>query len=423
VKPLVALLAVSAAVNIVLIGALVMRPASELPAGPRDGGESSRAVVGRAGSSTEVGVENASKLPPTVLRSALAKMDLPTEVVDALVLARIFAPFEARRREFFQETLKLPWWQSALVVTAGSRQKLFTTAQRKELRDLEASARDEALRLLGPQALDRDGAIAARHAFVAPEKAVLLDALLRDYDGFGDSLKEETGGLRTAADRERERFLAAERQRDLAALLAPEELERFDLRASPVAEQIQWRLGGFDPTEAEYRAVFAVHKAFAEQNPGPVSLEGRARRYDFSSVPEFNQQLRDALGDARLADWKRAGQSHFHALDRLAPELGISSETVKHVGALLSNTAARSWEIGENTTMTTAEKTTALAALSATARAEVTTKLGVAGTEKFLRDSVSWLNLMAAGNAITLLESGGISSRPVDRPTRPSLRK
>src|SRR5690606_11430524 len=100
------------------------------------------------------------------------------EVVEALVLTRIFARYEARRREFLAETRKAPWWKTAmLVVTGPTRDGLFTAEQQKELRDLEASARDETLRLLGPQALDPDGAIARRHAFVAPGKAVLLDAI------------------------------------------------------------------------------------------------------------------------------------------------------------------------------------------------------------------------------------------------------
>lgn len=57
------------------------------------------------------------------------------------------------------------------------------------------------------------------------------------------ALKDETGGLRSVSDRECENFLEAERQNDLAALLTPQELERFELRTSPVAERLQWRLG------------------------------------------------------------------------------------------------------------------------------------------------------------------------------------
>ena len=410
----------SLTVNAALLAVLLRREDNRLGgvACPPDGASAGVAQVSASATAMPW-----SALGPAALRTALHKTDLPREVVDALVLARIFARYEARRREFFAETLTAPWWQTAMVVVTGpTRDGLFTSAQRKELRDLEASARDEALRLLGPHALDPDGTIAGRHAFVAPEKAVLLDALLRDYQNISAALKDETGGLRTVADREREKFLEAERQHDLAALLTPQELERFELRTSPVAERLQWRLAGFDPTEAEYRAVFAVHKTFEEKNPGPVSVEGQVRRYDFSSVPEFNQQIREVLGDARFVDWKLAGQSHFRALTRLSPELGLAPETTKQIGALLSDTAARSWQIGENTALQVAEKRAALADMAAAARTEVTAKLGVAGAERYLRESVSWLELIATGNAVELRDAGGISYRPVDRPKRPPPR-
>ena len=417
-KPAALLLVGSLALNAVFLAGLVFRRSDAITL------SNTRAAVATAISAhpPSPALAETSKLAPGALRESLQQTNLPAEVVDALVLARIFSRYESRRREFFAETLKLPWWRSALIVTTGTRQSLFTPAQRKELRDLEASARDEALRVLGPHALDPDGSIALRHAFLAPEKAVLLDALLRDYENLGATLKEETGGLRTAADRERERFLETERRRDLAALLTPEELERFELRTSPIAQRLQWRLGGFEPTEVEYRAVLTVHKVFEQQNPGPVSLEGHARRYDFSEVPEFNQQIREALGEARFADWKLTGQAHYIALDRLAPQLGLSPETVRHVGVLLGNTAARSREIGESMAMTPSEKKTALAELAASTRAEVGERLGMAGAEKYLRESVSWLELIAKGNAVEPRESGGVSYRSVDRPARPAPR-
>lgn len=410
-------LAISLVANLALAWVLFFRPTSGAA-----GLSSERHAASKSPSPSLVSAGRVTDLAPAALRAALQQSALPPEVVNAVVLARIFSRYDARRREFLAESAKLPWWQAALMVTTGTRESLFTPAQRKELRELEATARGEALKLLGPQALDPEGTIAQRHAFVAPEKAVLLDALLRDYQALSATLKDETGGLRTAADRAQEKFLAAEQQRDLAALLSREERERYELRTSPIAARLQWRLAGFDPTEAEYRAVYAVHQTFAEQYASPVSLEGRARPYDFASMPEFQQQLREALGEARYDDWKLAAYPHVRALDRFVPELGLTPETVKQIGVLLRDTAARSWQVSENNAMESTAKRAALVELAAKARAEVTAKLGVAAAERYLRENASWLDSIATGTAINLLENGAMNYRLVDGPTRPPPR-
>ena len=418
-KALHVLLAGSLTLNAVLLAFLLTRRAgpSSDSIGPIDGSGSPAALESRSGKSTgnPAALTGAAllSLEPRALQQALQRQNLPPEVVEALVLARIHAQYDARRRELIREVMRRPWWE--VVASDLGRMSLLTPEQRQELRDLAAAACTAVLQHLGPQALDRDGAIAARHSFVEPQRAVLIDALLRDYADLDAALKEETRGIRTTADREREKFLAAERERDLAALLNPAEREIFELRTSPAVEPIRTRLMAFDPTEDEYRAVFAVHQEFNEKNPNTISADGSTLRRQLTAdrYPEYEQKIRDALGEERYADWVLSGQRYTQTLVQLAPELGLTTAGVKETAQLLRATSERSWAIAEDKGLNPQQKLSALTDLAARARSELAAKLGPAGSEAIWRD-IRWLDAIASGTAIQV-DGGTIRFRPVNR--------
>lgn len=348
---------------------------------------------------------------PEELFGALREAGFPRAAIDALVLAKIFSRYEERRRELVTAAMQRPWWET--VVADQTLLNLLTPAQRKELRDLEATARHEALRLLGPDALDPEGAIAFRHPFVSPGRAVLLDAVLHDYADLASELRDVTGGLRVAADRAREESLEVERQRDIAALLSPEEREIFALR-QPVG--MESRLQVFEPDEAEYRTLHALHLEFYAANPASVTLDApRSRRP--SEYPEFEAKVRETLGEERYRDWMLAGQQYTQQLARRAPDLGLDAAGVREIAAVLRATSERSWELAEVPNLTDVEKSVALVALAGEARAEITARLGTAAAGSFLRE-LGWLDTIEQGTAVRI--DGFAVSRKRVTLTRPA---
>jgi hypothetical protein len=356
---------------------------------------------------------------PDQLREQLRGSDLPANLVDQLIRARIYASLEERRRARVSQALKTapPWRLAAL---RSDRFSLLTPEQRKELRDLEIQARDETLRLLGPTQLDRDGLIAVKYGFVAPEKAVRLDALDRDYANLSTLAKEETRYLRTAVDKDRDKILRAEQDRDLAALLTPAERDAYELRVSETAQNrtFQGRMAALKPTEAEYRALFALQKA-AEEKPATGGSGRIARRgppgatmVQFSGGADLNEEeVKVVLGAERFADWRQAGAAHYQSLVRLAGTHQLPPETVKQVADVLTETSNASWRIAESTTMTAPEKKAAMAELAAGARAQVAGKLGDL-TDSYLQ-STRWFDGIGTGMAVQI--NGGMQAfRPVD---------
>lgn len=351
-------------------------------------------------------------LEPAALRAELQRRGFGPEATDALVRARIYARHDARRKELIAEAMKRPWWESVSVSVLNSLPNPLTAAQRKELRDLEAVARNETLALLGPEAFDSDGAIAARYNFTTPERAVKLDGLLRDYADLGAALREEMHGLRTAADREREALLETERQRDLTALLTSTEREIFALRTGPGADIVRYRLGGFEPTEQEYRAIIAVHQEFAASHPGSIDPSGRERPANIRDHPEYEDKIRAALGEARHADWSLTEQDYMQAIVRYAPELGVTPATMRESALVLRDAAARSWALVEETGKTGPEKKAELATLVEATRRTLAARLGEAGSKAVLND-LRWFETMSNGYAVQV-NRGAMTYRPVD---------
>jgi hypothetical protein len=361
-------------------------------------------------------------LAPAVLRTELGQLGLPKETVDALVRARIFARHDARRRELIHEAANSPhWWRAAGLRIDPLR--TLTPAQRKELRDLETAARDEALALLGPAALDRDGALAFRYRYVPPEKAVLLDALERDYKNLGAELDESSRWFRTPGDLEHKKLLAAERDRDLAALLTPTEREIFELRESPAAQQYGFglQMSAFEASEEEYRKLFALQKAAHVQLPdrgGSLSAEAGARVG--AVFDQLQLDIRATLGETRYADWVMAAQQHYTSLVGFARANDIPRETVREVAGIVTDTLNGSWRLATDASLTGPQKKTGLADLVAAARVQVAAKLGPDLAAAYLKDGSTHFDAMASGSAFRINPRGGFGVTPVDSPRLPS---
>jgi hypothetical protein len=352
-------------------------------------------------------LRDVTTLSPIELRDHLRRLGLPAEIVDSLVKTRIWARHRARFAELRAEALRTtPWWRSRDVASGSLRG--FTPAQRKELRDLEAAARDETLTVLGPQALDPDGAIAARYAFVLPAKAVQLDALERDYRNLNAELSEETRSIRTAADSEREKFIETERLRDLDSLLTPAEREMYDLRASKTVSNslFQSRMAAFEPTEQEFRALAAAQKTFEDKFPlVPMAGMGMVQRARLQDQNDILQQIHSALGDARFAEWQLTNDQSYQLLATYGASIGIPRDATRDLAKLINDAPAASVEISHDRTLSQEQKYAAILALADDVRAKATAQVGADNADRVLSANFAYRRL-ETGSAVTVTPRG-----------------
>lgn len=363
------------------------------------------------------------QLTPEQLRDRLRALDLPASVVARLVKARIDAKVEARTRELVAEAMKsAPSWRYAKLTT--DRLSFLSAAQRKEVRDLEAEARDTTVRLLGPAYADPSGRIAFKYGFVSPEKALLLDALDEDYENLRAAQKDDARYLRLPGDRDSDKLLRAEQDRDLAALLTPAERDQYDLRASSTAQNSGFRaqIAAFQPSEEEYRALLQLQRMAdnaTEQGDGvrPTSIAGATMLTINGGRREPPEDaVRTRLGEERFAEWQLAGQPYYQGLTRLAADQNLPAGTARQLGEAITKALDESWRVAGDTALSTDQKRAAVAALAAGVQAQLVAGLGAGPAAGFLR-SQRWFESLNNGTAVQV-RGNTIGFRSVDSASR-----
>lgn len=325
------------------------------------------------------------------LRSALASGDaaaleaagLSRELARELALGRSISRLaDKARATSAHATGDGKWWRNRS--TAATR-------------DAQLAARRELAAALGVD-LGLTGEI-TQFPFLSPAKSDQLRKILSDYQEM--FAKFSPGGLQLPSDREKMRLLQAERERDIAALLSPEEKLAYDLRTSPSAATIRSRYGEAIESEAELQKIYALQKAFDEKFPrealtGRISPETLRARAEAES--QLDADLRAAVGDDRYAALRRAADTDVRTIDSLVSRLALPPTTTDTVLAARDTYAAQSQRINSDTSIPFPERRTQIQALANQAKAEVTRTLGAEAGTAYAQAS-PWLNMLSSGTA------------------------
>jgi hypothetical protein len=165
-------------------------------------------------------------------------------------------------------------------------------------------------------------------AFISPEKQELL-ASLSKYDLRRDKLLNPPGGILLKDDLEELKRLDAEKRDLLASVLSPAELEHYQLQAHPIAETMRRDLAAFQPTEEEFRKIFALQKQESESIV-ELQLEARANPDAPSQglkmaaiAGEAEKAIAETLGPERYAVYQRSRDPEFVVLRRISEQFGL----------------------------------------------------------------------------------------------------
>ena len=344
-------------------------------------------------------------------RDRLSALGFSEEAVRAAIRAGLEAPRLARQRVYLAQAANAtPWWQGGIVA------QNFTREQVRELRGLRRAEHDELVRLFGPT-----GAVTAAEAeafaFLPLEKASRLAALEHDYAALRREATEGgPGNLAPADATERIKLLGEERDRDVAALLSPEERTELELRQSVTGRNLASRFEYFDSTDAETRAIYALQKAWDDQYrpTGFSSLASQDRAARDEATKKLDADIRAALGTEPFADWQRSsGRLDFRALVDLQRRFNLPQGTFDTVVQIPTQLSAASLRVVDNPVLSVAEKKVALIKLAADTRAQVRTVLGADLGDAYLAASGRmWVDHLDRGMAYEQTP-GGTSVRGI----------
>jgi Spy/CpxP family protein refolding chaperone len=397
VKPTTLLLAASLIANGALVALFLAQSAS--PSHPVSPSISSR-PAGAADEERKVDALRAALASGDA--AALAAAGVSPEIARELAIGRTFARMAERLRATQAKgTSEGPWWRPGSGPTISREQHLVA---RGELSDALITAFGDDFGLVGTNQ--------AQLAFLPSEKRDALRRIVQDYDEM--MAKFSAGGLQLASDREKLRLLRLERDRDISALLTPEERAAYEMRTSISGNTVKNRYGNAIESEAEFRKIFELQQAF-DESYSREALAGRITPEVLRARSEAERQLeakiRAAVGEERYAELRRAADPDVRTLDALANRLNLPAATTENVLASRDTYAIASQQIANNASLPIPDRRAQIQTLAAEAKSKLAQALGSEAAEAYMQRS-PWINMLQNGMAYS-------TTPPADGP--PSL--
>jgi hypothetical protein len=322
------------------------------------------------------------------LATRLRAAGFPIEIVRAIVSAQIYQMYEPRIKALQPPNERLPFWKDPVSNPQNevALRKLYREVQ-KTVADLLGENPDSSDRLY----LTQQG---GKLDFLPTAKADEVRQIVRDFNERRSDLY--AGSVYEAV---RDQVTALEKaQRDaLARVLTPAEMLDYDLRNSSTARQLRTALAAFDPTEAEFRAIYQARQAFDERYSGAASfiaLNQEQTRQRTEAEAQLKEQIKTMLPPERAAAYERANDYYYRETSQLVSRLALPPETTLNLWNLKQDFDERmqaAYKIP-----TTEERNARLAELQQEAIAKVTPLLGGASRlETYKQYGGSWLNNLA----------------------------
>lgn len=118
-----------------------------------------------------------------------------------------------------------------------------------------------------------------------------------------------------------------EREASLARVLSGDSLREYQLRQDETANNLRRSLVGFAPTESEFRSLFSVLKTYDQKFAYSDPTDSEAQQQRQLDRAAVENQIKNSLGEARYADYRRANNPQFQELYRLTQQFDLPGDT------------------------------------------------------------------------------------------------
>jgi hypothetical protein len=214
-------------------------------------------------------------------------------------------------------------------------------------------------------------------------------------------------------DNEKLALLEKEKNADMSKLLTPQELEEYNLRSSTSASMLRSNLTTFNPTEAEFRALYKLQSALDDQYPQPMGMttaEQRAPRE--AAEKQLQPQIQALLGPDRYADYQLATDPKYSSINRLVARLELPASTSVDVVNVQETAQKQAMALRQDRTLSPDQRNAQLAALAQQAQTQLTATLGPSGFEAYKEYGGYWLQNLQARPMPTITTRPAIPVSP-----------
>lgn len=231
-----------------------------------------------------------------------------------------------------------------------------------------------------------------RYGHLPSTKVEAVEAVESDYTELQRQIWETGDGLLLPEDRELLDLLAREKQKDLKALLTPEEYENFELHHSPTAWGMRMNLAGMDLNEETFRTIFRLQRPFDELHNVP----GRSTSPEMAAAKAAAQReliasVKAALGEELGAQYELSRDPRYGYYQIAARDFALSKESAVRLWSLEKETRARYQQIGADQSVASPERFARQKVLLDAALASIEAEVGADKAEAFRARSAGWL--------------------------------
>jgi hypothetical protein len=200
------------------------------------------------------------------LVARLRAAGFPPNVIRRVVADQLALEYTKRYSDLLKQLFDRPFWKDS---SGGSFDPKILSAFRAATKEYT----DQLKSLVGEDpAADNSASTSQKQRYGDLPKAKIeqLQAIEADYNELTMQVRNDAHGLMLPEDNAKLALLDKEKLADFAKVLTPQELEEYNLRSSTTASQMRSTLATFNPTEAEFRALFKFQSALDEQYPRPM---------------------------------------------------------------------------------------------------------------------------------------------------------
>jgi len=336
------------------------------------------------------------------LVSALRAKGYPPPVLRALVVTLVQREFESRYNALRSNLGPPPYWQTS---QSGARTVDLET---REARQRLAREQNERIQdLLGPDVPTPDRELMEisnrlRYGPLPTETIARLQAIDADYNELANQIRTESQGLLLPDDRAQLALLETEKRRDFLSVLTPAEYEEMQLRGSNTAQGMRSRLGPLNPTEEEFRTLFVLQRAFDEaygQDQRRPSPDWQSQRS--AAERQLLADIKASLGPERGEEYERTRDQAYVQVFNLATQLQLPRETALHVWTLQTQMTQQLNTLNSDRSLSPAQRQAQLQALARDASPQFNALLGEAGLETYRQTAGRWLRTLEERLAAT----------------------
>jgi hypothetical protein len=321
----------------------------------------------------------------------------------ALVIGRAYLRYQEQLRAAAPEApSSAQWWRTPPASSpAGVREKLLQAQF-----DFHDAVR-EALGVEPLTSAERD----SRFDYLPAGKRERIARIEQLHGERMTAFRRDIGSARVPADLEELRRFNADRERDLASVLTPAELEVLELRTSSTAMMLRQRYGELIESEEEFRKIFALQKEYEDKFSVEAMMLSVRPTDSFRLRSEAEHKLLEdigaVVGEARAPAFRRALDQEFITLTALTRRLKLAPTVPEAALKIRESYAAQTMVINNEPGMDSRDRRALIQDLAKDARKEIVELLGQEVADAYI-PRANWISRLESGTAF--------STNPKDAP-------